>query len=258
MRKLGLSLSLFLGASLSLAACGGGTDVYSPSDPTKFDRAMFDEQALAGYDVDQRAYVMGHGIGVYLMGKTLPEHIGYTGYKYRPGSSSPHALTQYTWEDVLVARSGGVDGTGGAVYHDDVGIEDDEENGTTGEFDPGSNDPTGFGDPSDDVEIGPDDPDGPGNDQPDDPNDGDGDCSLVAEYCADFLAPATVEAVNLAAQVDAYKFVDAGITGQAADDFVRSFRAGVADALQLPQQAGDAAESGYVQDALMIEGVCRL
>jgi hypothetical protein len=256
MRKLGLSL--FLGVSLSLAACGGGSDIYSPSNPRVFDRGMFNEDAISGYSASERAYVMGHGIGVYLMGKTLPEKIGYTGYKYRPGASSPHAVTQYEWEDVLVARSGGVDGTGGYVYHDDVSIDTEGDPNDPNDSDPGENPPTDVGDPFDDVDGEPDDPDGPGNDEPDDPNDGDGDCSLVAERCADFLGPATVEAINLAAQVDAYKFVDPGMTGQAAEDFVTQFRRGIADALELPEQAGEISETLHVKDALMIEGVCWL
>lgn len=254
MRKLGLSL--FTVTSLSLAACGGGPDIYSPSDPREFDRSMIDEQAVSGLDAAERAYVMGHGIGVYLMGKTLPEYVGHTGYAYRPGSSSPHAQFAYQWEDVLVARSGGVDGTGGAIYHDDVSIDDSPDP----QSDPGDNPDTDYGDPFDDVTPGDgdDDPDGPGNDAPDDPNDGDGDCTLVAEYCSDFLVPATVDAVNLGVLVDATRFLDPGLTGQQAEAFVAEFRRGLNDALELPEGAPDVAESLYVKDALMREGVCWL
>src|SRR5690348_14397506 len=48
----------------------------SPSDPKAFDASMLNAPELAKIaDLDDRAEVMGHAIGAYLMGKTLPKRV---------------------------------------------------------------------------------------------------------------------------------------------------------------------------------------
>ena len=92
---------------LGLAACTGeitGSGDMSPDDPASFDHTMFDQQALADFDLEDRAYVQGHAIGVYLYGKTLPGYIGYR-YAYEPGFSSGDARVSYGWDTVMVAVS---------------------------------------------------------------------------------------------------------------------------------------------------------
>src|SRR6266508_1916039 len=103
------------------AGCSSEEGLYSPSEPAEFDLGMFNREEIAKFKkLDDRAYVMGHAIGVYLMGKTLPTYVYPKGYLYRPGHSSPKAAVHYDWERVMHARSGGADGSGRVLY-DDVG-----------------------------------------------------------------------------------------------------------------------------------------
>lgn len=111
-------------ATVGVAACSDDGPP-SPGDPAHFDRSMFRADALTAYSADDGAYVMGHAIGVYLLGKTLPAEVADHGYYYQPGVSAPHADVAYDWAGVMVARSGGSDGNGGALY-DDVSIGGDE------------------------------------------------------------------------------------------------------------------------------------
>lgn len=263
MRNLTVSL-LFSGALAGLSACSDG-GVYSPSDPSDMDRRMFNERTLAWYaDADDRAYVMGHAVGVYLYGKTLPELVAHKGFYYRPGVSSPDAEVAYAWEDVLVARSGGSDGSGGAIY-DDVGQPTD----STPPGHPGDYDPTEPGDPSDDVpdpgtdgpggDLPDGDPDDPGGD-PDDPH-GEGDCEddpLIDRECAAFLDPAGLRARELAAQLDIVGFADPGLSGAELDRFVAQFEAGLWHALALETRGewAGASEVSHLAPDVQSRGLC--
>jgi hypothetical protein len=186
-RSLVLSFAL---CSAPLLACGeSGPEVYSPDDPAQFDLRMFDAKATAGMSAEDRGYVMGHAVGVYLIGKTLPTQVAYKGYRYRPGVSSPAALVAYDWEKVLVARSGGLDGSGGGVFYDiefpdppPENCDDDDDVETEGcqpsDPDGPSGDPSGpggGGDPSDpggDPTTPGGDPSNPGGDGNDPGGDG--------------------------------------------------------------------------------------
>ena len=229
MRKVGLTLVLFL------AACGGGS-VFSPSDPKTFDRGMFDAQAVNALPKEERAYVMGHAIGVYLYGKTLPKYVGHH-YYYRPGKSSPHAEGAYQWEDLLLARSGGSDGQGGAIYDDVSGAEPGHD-GTNDNTEPDGTPP---GEPSDDVGEG----------------DG-GDCGGIAAECGVFLDPAAVDARALALEVDASRFAPDGLSEPELADFSDEFRRGLASALAMIDagELADESEVTYTKEAAIIYGIC--
>lgn len=211
MRNLAVSLFVSLGL-VGLSACSD-SGPWSPSDPAKFDRGMFHEDRIATLSVDDQAYVMGHAIGVYLMGKTLPEQVAEHGYYYRPGKSSPHAEIYYEWEGVMRARSGGSDGNGGMIF-DDVGV----GGGDHGEGDLDDNDNN--------------DPFDPGGDTPDGTPEPDGDdCGLIEYDCEDFLDPAASRAGDLAALVDATKFAPTGLDGAELDRFVDIFEGALADSI---------------------------
>ncbi len=236
-----LFVSLCLSSALLGAAACGGDGVYSPSDPAKFDGSMVNEDGLAGLDADQRAYVMGHAIGVYTMGKTVPSRVFWKGYLYRPGQSAQHARIAYDWEDVLVARSGGSDGNGGMIF-DDVGIDDDETNDPDNPGnEPGEPDPTdtGTGEPSDDVGDG-----GDGDDH--------GECGVIYDDCELFLDPATNDARDLTAQVDPGRFAPE-LEGPALARFSDQFRAGMADALTVQVDTG---EVEHVKGSVITYGLC--
>jgi hypothetical protein len=237
-----LFVSLCLSSALLGAAACGGDGVYSPSDPAKFDGSMVNEDGLAGLDADQRAYVMGHAIGVYTMGKTVPSRVYWKGYLYRPGQSSQFAEVAYEWEDVLVARSGGSDGNGGAIY-DDVGIDQDDTNdpGSPGNGDGfGEDPPEETGEPSDDVEPG------------DDDGDDHGECGVIYEDCELFLDPATNDARDLADKVDPGRFAPE-LEGAALERFSDLFRAGMYDALTVQVETG---EVEHVKGSVVAYGLC--
>jgi hypothetical protein len=212
MRNLAVSLFVSLGF-VGLSACSD-SGPWSPSDPAKFDRGMFFEDRISTLSADDQAYVMGHAIGVYLMGKTLPEYVADHGYYYRPGKSSPHAEIYYEWEGVMRARSGGSDGNGGVIY-DDVGIGGDhgegdgDENGTNDPFDPGSPGDT---------------PDETGDPTPED-------CGIILHDCEGFLDPAASRATDMAALVDATKFAPADLSGADLDRFVGIFENALGDSI---------------------------
>lgn len=210
MRNLAVSLFVSLGF-VGLSACSD-SGPWSPSDPAKFDRGMFHEDRISTLSADDQAYVMGHAIGVYLMGKTLPDQVAEHGYYYRPGKSSPHAEIYYEWEGVMRARSGGSDGNGGMIF-DDVGIDE----GPGGDYD--------VDDPFDP---------GPG-DTPDGTPEPDGDdCGLIEYDCEEFLDPAASRAGDLAALVDASRFAPTGLDGAELDRFVDIFEDALADSLARP------------------------
>lgn len=230
--------------SLGLAACAD-EGPWSPSDPAKFDRAMFHEDALSGFDTDGSAYVMGHAIGVYLMGKTVPAEVADHGYLYRPGKSSPHAAIAYNWERVLRARSGGSDGNGGAIY-DDVSIDDSPQNGTDDPY-AGDDEPTGTGDPSDDVG----DPGGDGGDGTDE-------CGIIEYDCEAFLSPAADRARAMARQVDPARFAPTGLAGADLERFSARFDDALweAIALELLGEYADHSEVAWLKDEAKLEGRC--
>ncbi|MCA9680439.1 MAG: hypothetical protein H6709_10840 [Kofleriaceae bacterium] len=244
-----MALSVFFASTaLALVACSADGP-YSPSDPTTFDRTMIREEAVAGLDLADRAYVMGHGIGVYLLGKTLPGHVAHKGFLYQPGVASPHAAVPYDWENVLVARSGGSDGNGGVLY-DDVGIGTGPDGPDTN-GDPGSP-TTQPGTPSDDV------------DGSDDPHDGNCGCDteledcLISVDCDNFLEPAAVRARELAAQVDPARFADAGLSSDDAASFAYYFELGLAQSLHVQDFNEDASQSEvqWIRGPIKADGLC--
>lgn len=227
MRKVGLTLVL-------LAGCGGGS-VFSPSDPKTFDRSMFDASAVNALPKEERPYVMGHAIGIYLYGKTLPKYVE-DHYIYQPGKASPHAEIAYQWADLMVATSGGTDGQGGALF-DDVGQADPGHDGTNDNTEP-DQDP---GQPSDDVGEG----------------DG-GECGVIDPVCANFLDPAAVDARALALQVDPARFAPSGLSDEELADFASEFQRGLAAALAMATNSeyADESEITYTKQAVIIYGVC--
>lgn len=249
----------FLLTTALLGACGD-SGPWSPSDPTKFDRTMINEDAISGLTPDDQAYVMGHAIGVYLMGKTLPGYMADHGFLYRPGWSSTRlASTTYRWEAVLKARSGGSDGSGGVIY-DDVGLPTPEAYAEDYVLE---NPPAETGEPSDDVEVGEDPDSENGGDDPDggdDPPEGDHgeECGVINRECAAFMNPAAFDARGLGNQVDPEKFAEPGVTGLELDRFVDVFRRGLADALTVEQQDDFTANSEvkYASDEVRERGYC--
>ncbi len=218
---------------------------------------MVNEAALSGLSADDQAYVMGHAIGVYLMGKTLPARVADKGYLYRPGKSSQHAFQAYVWEDLLKIRSGGSDGSGGVIY-DDVG-QPTPWAGDSYDTDPGDPNHDEPGEPSDDVEVG----DGGDNDNenpngdPDDP-DGHGECGVITAECAAFINPSAFDAKGLAGQVDPARFAADGVTGPALDRFVDVFRRGLTEALSVEDIDAliDSSEVVDTEDDVLDQGYC--
>jgi hypothetical protein len=234
MRNLAVSLFVSLGF-VGLSACSD-SGPWSPSDPAKFDRGMFHEDRISTLSADDQAYVMGHAIGVYLMGKTLPEQVADHGYFYRPGKSSPHAEIYYEWEGVMRARSGGSDGNGGVIF-DDVGIDTgpNPENPNNDPFDPGTGDT----------------PDGTP------PPDGD-DCGIILYDCEDFLDPAANRASDMAALVDASKFAPADLGDAELGRFVDIFQDALAESIaQATQGEWDGhSEVAWEKEAAKAAGRC--
>jgi hypothetical protein len=249
MRHVAVPVLVSLGlAGASLAGCGSEGGVASPSDPATFDRTMFNETALKSYQGDAQPFVMGHAIGVYLLGKTVPPYLVPKKYAYRPGASSPFTEIAYEWEGVLVARSGGSNGNGGAIY-DDVSIGEDDDTGT--------------GDPSDDVDGEPDGDGGGGDggDGPGDPFDDVEPCDeipLIASDCEEFLGAAALRARTLAAQVDARKFAPNGLSGAELDHFVIEFNEALFDALALSSKGESIrnSEVEYVKQDAIADHLC--
>lgn len=158
---------------LAATACTGlidsGPEVFSPDDPAAFSERMFDESALSGYGPEERAYVQGHALAVYLYGKTLPKYVGPKGYSYEPGVSAEVAEVAYAWDDVMTASSGGIYG-----YGDDVDGPGDADDG-----------PVTCDGENDDVCVGPGDGDGDGYDGDGDGFDDDGDGRVDEDYDGD-------------------------------------------------------------------------
>ncbi len=114
------ALRLLALSSLALSACSNSNEPFSPSDPRQFSVEMYDTTQTAKIaNLDARAYVMGHALGVYAFGKTLPKYAGSKGYVQEPGYSAEIARVHYNWDLVMAARAGGTDGRG-AGYVDDV------------------------------------------------------------------------------------------------------------------------------------------
>jgi hypothetical protein len=224
----------FLISTVLLGAACANEGPWSPSDPKSLDRSMVNTDALSGLSADDQAYVMGHAIGVYLMGKTLPSRVADHGYLYHPGRSTLTAKVPYNWIRVLKIRSGGSDGNGGIIF-DDVGMPDPRE-GDSYYSDPGDPNVTPPGAPSDDVGTGDTGSGDPGD--PDNPPDGDGGgdhngCGVIDKACSHFMNPSAFDAQGLADQVDPAKFADLGVTGPALDRFTDVFRGAMEEALSV-------------------------
>jgi hypothetical protein len=169
---------------------------------------------------------MGHAIGVYLYGKTLPEAVAPRGFLYRPGKSSPASAVSYQWEAVLIARSGGADGNGGVLY---VGEDDVCPDGCPPAPPPEEIDPECEGD---DCMIDPD--------------------------CEEFLNPAAERARALADDVEPRRFAGPGATGAALDRHVRIFTAALGEAMALEDldEDTDHSEVESIKDDVQADGLC--
>ncbi len=256
MKRYAIGLALILG----LVACTGeiteGDDL-SPDDPASFDHAMFDQNALAGFDLEDRAYVQGHAIGVYLYGKTLPGYVGHR-YAYEPGFSAGEARVRYGWDAVMVARSGGVDGEGNMVFseHDtECPPDDDTEPPPDGDTEPppdGDTEP-----PPGDDDVGT-----PGDTEPP-PDDGGGDdeCpppddDYPTDDCEDFLDPAAMDARELAVMVDAITVLGPDYPADSA--YVTAFERGLAESLYLQDlhENTDHSEIEMLKSDVQDDGLC--
>jgi hypothetical protein len=237
-------------AALSFAGCASD-DVYSPSNPESFSIRMFDQAALKELPPEQRAYVMGHAIGVYLYGKTLPYEVRGTGFFYTPGVSAPEARVPYRYEDVMLASSGGLDGAGGTgTLFDDVG--DPEQPGDDGD---GGDPPCDDG--SDDVyTCDPEDPDDPSGD-PGDDGDGDPPTEPVDPWidgdCETFLNPAALRARDLGVRVNVPAILEGELAG-----FRDAFEQGLRDALRLEDLGENTRHSEVeeLKDTVQAYGMC--
>jgi hypothetical protein len=219
---------------------------------------MVNEESLTGLSADDQAYVMGHAIGVYLMGKTLPSRVIDHGYLYRPGWSSPKAAVDYDWERVLTARSGGNNGAGGLIY-DDVG-QPFPGLGDSYDRDPGDPSHGSPGSPSDDVEVDDDPNNENGGDDPDDPGGGEDhdECGVIERQCGNFMNPAAFDARGMADQVDPGRFAADGVTGPALARFSDVFRRGMSEALTVEDLDDVTANSEIVatEENLLALGYC--
>ena len=243
---------------VGLAACTGeitGNGDLSPDDPASFDHEMFDQQALAGFDLEDRAYVQGHAIGVYLYGKTLPGYVGHR-YAYTPGFSSGEARVRYGWDAVMVAVSGGVDGDGNMVFseHGDTECppDDDTEPPPDGDTEP----PPG-GDPE--PPPGDDDVGTPGDTEPppeDECPPDDDDDDPMDEDCEEFLDPAAMDARELAIMVDAITVLGPDYPADSA--YVSAFERGLSEALYLEDlhENTDNSEIEMIKRDVQDEGLC--
>jgi hypothetical protein len=236
-----LSLAL-LTAPLFAGCLGdiGDNGLYSPDDPQSFDSSMFNANELAKFqDLDQRAYVMGHAIGVYLMGKKLPSFVAYKGYLYRPGHSSPSAQVPYEWEKVMIARSGGSDGRGHLIYDD---VPQPGQNGNC------NDDPTNTDDvPQPDGTCG-----GSGGDG------GDGGSGPIDPDCEEFLDPAAVLAREDLPKVDANAMLGHEFDGPDRDRYVSDFQLGMAHATRVQDFNEDVkfSEVEHVKPSVQGYGLC--
>jgi hypothetical protein len=228
-------------------------DSASPSDPSQFSALMFDEDALLGYTPEDRAYVQGHALAVYLYGKTLPRYVGHRGFDYQPGVSSSDAQVPYQWDLVMNATSGGINGSGDddviGPYDcdpfdsdcDDVGGEECDP------FDPECDDGGG-------EECDPFDP------ECDDGGD-DGECDPFVEDCQpedceDFLNPAALDARRLQRRINA-ELVLGDITP--ADEYtLKAFYQGLDEALFLQDlnENTDYSEVEHIKSDVQDDGLC--
>jgi len=261
-RLYGTCLVFALGAGCMTGEITGSDR--SPSDPESFSSAMFDQGALAGYGLEDRAYVQGHAIAVYLYGKTLPNYTGHVGYRYDPGHSSPDARVPYLWHEVMVARSGGVDGSGGVMYHggDDVECEGDDCDDT--ELPPcDDTEPPPDGDteppPDGDTEPPPDGDTEPPPDGDTETPPGDEECEPPDEIdpdCEEFLDPAAMDARDLSQLVDVQLVLGEDYPADTA--YERAFRRGMAEALHLQDLNEDThySEVEAIKHEVQDEGMC--
>src|SRR5262245_17100062 len=97
-----LKRGLVAGVVLSTTIACGNADQLSG-----YGRAasrLYDATALARYRPDQRAYVMGHALGVYLYSRTLPGWIAGSGFDCQPRVSAPHARVDYDYAAVVTGE----------------------------------------------------------------------------------------------------------------------------------------------------------
>jgi hypothetical protein len=215
--------------SLGLASCGTGATL----DSTGEDRKLFHRDALSAYAPEDRAYVMGHALGVYLYARTLPAWLESTGFVYEPGRSSETARVGYSYAAIVADRAPPPADVpaGSECYFDNL---DDYVCPGDGGSPPGPiepEDPTG--DPSDPMDptdpIDPaDDPSGsPPRDEPRDPGE-----PIIDEDCESFLDPAALTARALRAHYDSEAMLS-GELGEVSKDDRHGFELGFADSLAL-------------------------
>lgn len=201
---------------------------------------VFDEQALARYTPDDRAYVMGHAMGVYLYGQTLPTYVEGTGYRYIPGKSSQDARVAYDYSTIILSGPGGAncDCSGGDCVGD-CGGGDGGGDGDGGGTPPPENCGGEFCD------------DGGGDGDGDGDGDGGGDSPPpIDDDCETFLDPAAMDARERGGRIDVVATIGS-LDGA-------KFQLGLADALALEDLGDDTdySEPEHMKEYVQDYGLC--
>src|SRR5207302_326159 len=89
MRRIALAFTLAAGCTTQIGA------------PTP----VFDDSALSTYNLDDRAFVEGHALGVLYLSLRVPDHTQGTGFTYAVGLSAPSAKVAYDWNRVIANAS---------------------------------------------------------------------------------------------------------------------------------------------------------
>ncbi len=241
---------------LGLIGCVGTADLavpepgqYSPKTSAELDVRMFNRNALSTYGPDDRAYVAGHAVGVYLFGKSLPKVIGRSGFGYSPGISSSHARVPYRFQELVALPTGGVDGCGGEASAGTLPVAGTTaETGTDTGSGGGAGSATGGGGGAGGGGGGAGTPIGLNiatsrmalTECPTDAAAGDGGASAcppepttLDESCEDFLNPAAQGARVGATDLNVPALLGEADGGTVTDTQVQKFQAGVRDALAI-------------------------
>jgi hypothetical protein len=187
--------------------------------------AMLDHGALAKFNLDDRAFVEGHALGVLYLSQRVPMHTQNTGFTYQIGLSAPHAQVAYQWKEVVSSSSTSTTTSAAGVCNEGIGS------------DCGSGSGSGSGSGGSD---------GSGSDG----GGGDGSCET-------FLNPAVDEAKQIIANLDLEVVMGSDYAGQTAHYSAR-FQAGVAQALASEDEADQdpGVEFGPVRDQAIHDDMC--
>lgn len=228
----------------------------SPADESAV--AIFRGSTLASaFDVEDRAYVVGHAFAVHVYSKTLPRYLVGTGFTYLPGASSEEARVAYTFAEIVdedAAESNEcviVEGAGALCPPDATdplqdGEDIDDRIDPDGAEDIDADDP-GDGDPEDDEDS-----DAPqAEPTPEDP--------FIDDDCETFLDPAAMEARVLLADVEPRAvLLSAGFAREDIEAALPHFELGRDDALSLEDldEDTDASEPEAVKPLVRDAEIC--